>query len=85
MAIQVEGVYRNGRIELLEQPENVAEETRAVVTFVPADEEAERQARQEAWDRLMARFQEGIDFGGAPYPSREELHERVDRYASRRR
>jgi hypothetical protein len=34
MLISVEGVYRNGKVELKELPANVNEETRVIVTFV---------------------------------------------------
>lgn len=34
MLTSVEGVYRNGKIELTELPDNVREETRVIVTFV---------------------------------------------------
>lgn len=37
MLTTVEGVYRNGQVELTESPENVAEETQVIVTFLPAD------------------------------------------------
>lgn len=38
MAISVEGVYRNGRVELIENPNNVSEGTCAIVTFVPSND-----------------------------------------------
>jgi hypothetical protein len=34
MLTTVEGVYRDGRIELKSLPSNVAEETKVIVTFV---------------------------------------------------
>ncbi len=34
MLISVEGVYRNGKVELREKPANVNEEMRVIVTFV---------------------------------------------------
>jgi hypothetical protein len=39
MLTRVEGIYRNGRIELAELPANVLEETRAIVTFIEPEEE----------------------------------------------
>ena len=33
MTVSIEGVYRNGKIELAEVPEDVPDETRVVVTF----------------------------------------------------
>ena len=38
MFTSVQGVFRNGKIELLEQPENVQEETQVIVTFLHKDE-----------------------------------------------
>ncbi len=34
MLTSVEGVYRNGKIELAEPPSNVRDETRVIVTFL---------------------------------------------------
>ncbi len=34
MLISVRGVYRHGKIELVEQPSNIRDETRVVVTFL---------------------------------------------------
>jgi hypothetical protein len=38
MLTSVEGIYRNGRVELIEQPAHVDEGTRVIVTFVRSDE-----------------------------------------------
>lgn len=38
MLTSVEGVYRNGRVELIENPNNVPEGTWVIVTFVRAGE-----------------------------------------------
>ena len=35
MSTTIEGIYRNGKIELSETPSNVCEGTRIVVTFLP--------------------------------------------------
>jgi hypothetical protein len=40
MLPSVEGIYRNGRIELTELPDNVTEETRVIVTFIGSNIEA---------------------------------------------
>lgn len=37
MLTTVEGIYRDGRVELKSLPSNVAEETKVIVTFVDAD------------------------------------------------
>ncbi|MCZ7569433.1 MAG: hypothetical protein M5U01_12750 [Ardenticatenaceae bacterium] len=34
MLISVQGVYRHGKIELTEQPSNIRDETRVIVTFL---------------------------------------------------
>jgi hypothetical protein len=36
MLTSVEGVYRDGKIELVEQPANVRDDTRVIVTFLRA-------------------------------------------------
>lgn len=37
MLTSVEGVYRNGRVELVESPTDVIEGARVIVTFVPSN------------------------------------------------
>ncbi|NJN60048.1 MAG: hypothetical protein HC879_22495 [Leptolyngbyaceae cyanobacterium SL_5_9] len=38
MLVSVEGVYRNGRVELTESPNNIPEGTSVIVTFVKSNE-----------------------------------------------
>lgn len=38
MLTSVEGIYRNGRVELIEQPTDACEGARVIVTFVRSDE-----------------------------------------------
>lgn len=38
MLTSVEGIYRNGRVELIEQPADACEGARVIVTFVKPDE-----------------------------------------------
>lgn len=38
MLVSVEGVYRNGRVELTENPNNIPEGTSVIVTFVKSNE-----------------------------------------------
>lgn len=38
MLTSVEGVYRNGQIELTELPSSIPEETRVIVTFMKSDD-----------------------------------------------
>ena len=37
MLTSVEGIYYNGRVELVESPNNVLEGARVIVTFVPSN------------------------------------------------
>ena len=78
MSMTVKGVYRNGRIVLRETPKGV-EEAEVVVTFPdtamsPVDATAREALRQLALTRLR---EGGWNLGGAPYPSRDELHDRT--------
>jgi hypothetical protein len=77
--LTVEGIYRDGKIELSERPESVEATARVLVTFLPAPEAPPVSAvdRETLRLRAIARMREGIHFGGPPYPSREELHERT--------
>jgi uncharacterized SAM-dependent methyltransferase len=38
MLTSVEGVYRHGRVELAELPDNISDETRVIVTFLQPGE-----------------------------------------------
>jgi hypothetical protein len=38
MLVSVQGIYRNGRIDLIENPNNMPEGTRVIVTFVESSE-----------------------------------------------
>jgi hypothetical protein len=81
----IEGIYRDGKVELAVQPTNVTE-ARVMVIFLPVEQKAEEkdkpvqdpeEARRAARQRLLARLEQGIPFGGPPYPKREELYDRV--------
>lgn len=69
----VEGIYKDGEVELLERPEGLRE-ARVIVTFLPLapGEPAFREARS----RLLGRMRAGISLGGPPYPRREEIYDR---------
>jgi hypothetical protein len=79
--LTVEGVYRNGKLELVEEPVGV-EEARVLVVFLPAkgkgttSEERDREALRQA---AFSDMEQGIDLGGPPYPRREELYDRFRR------
>jgi hypothetical protein len=83
--LTVPGIYKDGKIELIERPDHVDEAARVLVTFLPAsgspdikttDEGLERETLRQ---RAFARMKDGIHLGGPPYPKREELYDRFDR------
>jgi hypothetical protein len=85
--LTIAGVYRDGKVELAERPADVTE-ARVVVVFLPVERKAEEQTelvqdpeetRPAARQRLLTRLEQGIPFGGPPYPTRDELYNRIDR------
>jgi hypothetical protein len=83
--LTVQGIYKNGKVELIEQPEHVDEAARVLVTFLPASGAREKTTSCESDDRealrqqAFARMKEGIHLGGPPYPKREDLYDRSGR------
>jgi hypothetical protein len=83
--LTVEGIYRDGKVELAERPEHVNEAARVLVTFLPPNGSREKSIIGESQDReslrqqAFARMKDGMHLGGPPYPTREELHDRFDR------
>ncbi len=83
--VTVEGIYKDGKVELAERPDRVDETSRVLVTFLPPNEPREKaivgesQAREALRQQAFARMKEGIHLGGPPYPKREELYDRFDR------
>jgi hypothetical protein len=83
--LTVEGIYRDGKVELTERPSHVDESTRVLVTFLPSDGAGEPLRKDQTEDRetlrqqAFAQMRQGIHLGGRPYASREELHDRFDR------
>jgi hypothetical protein len=83
----VEGVYRDGKVELTETPAGV-EEARVMVVFLPASSAGATEtppagseaARRAAAERLLTRMRKGYHLGGGrPYTKREELYDRLER------
>jgi hypothetical protein len=76
--LTVEGIYKDGKVELAEHPKLVEDSARVLVTFLPPSdaELAGENFRKELRRRAFARMREGIDLGGPPYPSREEIYDR---------
>jgi len=83
--LTVEGIYRDGKVELTERPDHVDEAVRVLVTFLPPNGSREKtvmvegQHRETLRQQAFARMKEGIHLGGPPYPKREELYDRFDR------
>ena len=81
--LTIEGVYRDGKVELAERPEGVGESARVLVVFLPPPAQpgpTPEDLRREAGRRLRSLLSEGLPLGGPPYPSREDLHDRVNRF-----
>jgi hypothetical protein len=74
--VEIEGEYnKNGRIKLSRKPTGVRVPARVVVRFVDAEEsDAGEEVRKAAVEKMLARMRGGIDFGGPPYPTREEIY-----------
>jgi hypothetical protein len=83
--LTVEGIYKDGKVELTERPDHVDEAARVLVTFLPPNGSRENtmmvegQHRETLRQQAFARMKEGIHLGGPPYPKREELYDRFDR------
>jgi hypothetical protein len=83
--LTVEGIYKDGKVELKERPDHIEEAARVLVTFLPRNGSGEKSMIAEGQDRetlrqqAFARMKAGIHLGGHPYPKREELHDRFDR------
>jgi hypothetical protein len=85
--LTIKGVYRAGKVEFSERPEGVGEDVPVLVTFPTtettpietATTQISDQTRRDAAERFLTRLQDGIPFGGPPYPKREELYDRFDR------
>ena len=83
--LTVEGIYKNGKIELTERPPHVDDSARVLVTFLPPGDSGGRLPGEQIQDheklrqQAFAQMKEGIHAGGPPYPRREELHDRYDR------
>ncbi len=83
--LTIEGIYKDGKVELAERPDRVDEAARVLVTFLPANSSLEEktivegQSRETLRQQAFARMKKGFHLGGPPYPKREELYDRLDR------
>jgi hypothetical protein len=82
--LTVEGIYRDGKVELIEPPTQVDEDARVLVTFLPAVDSRGQAPGERTPDhetlrqQAFAQMKEGLHLDGPPYPRREELHDRFD-------
>jgi hypothetical protein len=80
--LTVEGIYKDGKVEHPELPGTIDSPSQVIVTFLPAlklavgSDPGVVENRETIRLRVIARMRDGIHFGGPPYPSREELHDR---------
>jgi hypothetical protein len=83
--LTVEGIYKNGKVELTERPTQVDDAARVLVTFLPVRNSRETllgehlQEHETLRQQAFAQMKEGIHLGGPPYPRREELYDRFGR------
>lgn len=75
MVTTIEGIYENGRVELLQRPSGV-ERARVYVTFIPDGPTQQAEGGNEAVEQWLNFLREGMALGGPPYPTRDELNDR---------
>ena len=81
--LTLEGIYEDGQIALGEKPVGV-HRARVMVTFLPEDDPATKEAaRRAAGARMIAQMKEGLDFGGSF--DRAEIYEERMRQLDERR
>jgi len=81
--ITIEGIYRNGHVELAERPQGVRQ-ARVVVTFLRDDAAGDRAIRHEAGRRLLEDMKQGLSFGGVRFDRQELDDERIRALDERR-
>ena len=84
--LTVQGIYKDGKVELIEKPDHVDGAARLLLTFLPATDSPENTTsrttleREALRQRAFARMKEGFHLGGPPYPARADLYDRSDRF-----
>src|SRR5262249_22917777 len=79
--LTVEGVYKDGKVELSERPRQVDNPARVLVTFLPAEGPSAGPSsgwfvgRETLRQQAFAQMKEGLHLGGPPYPKRQELYD----------
>lgn len=81
--VAVEGVYRNGRVELPEYHSEM-EGTKVVVTFLNEKSEDEAERRKKAGQVLLESMRKGLNFGGEGINRNEMYDERMNELDARR-
>lgn len=78
----VKGYYRDGCVELTEQPEGI-QEAEVIVTFLSKNGETQHE-RAKAVDEMVDQMKEGFPFAGKGYSKRVEIYEeRLERFFRR--
>ena len=78
--LTLDGIYKNGKVELCE-PACGVDEPRVTVTFLDTDAKKSAERREELRQRFFARLRRGVDFGDEPISTREELYaDRLNRF-----
>ena len=81
----VEGIYKDGRVELPERLEGYSEGARIRFMILDVDHAtagtSEPRTREELRQQAFAQMERGINLGGPAYPTREEIYdERLRRF-----
>jgi hypothetical protein len=74
----VEGIFKEGKVELSERPAHAPSPSRVIVTFLPEAPEAPKGPpaassgdRDALRRRLFETMERGLSLGGTPYPTRD--------------
>ena len=81
--LTIDGIYRNGQVELSEMPVGV-DESRVKVTFINETEDEAAAKRRAAGRKLIELLQQGASYGGDKF-NREEIYEERMQELDRRR
>ncbi len=81
--LALEGVYRNGKVELSESPSEM-EGAKVVVMFLNEKSEDEAERRKKAGQALLESMRKGLNFGGEGINRNEMYEERMNELDARR-
>lgn len=78
MSRTVKGVYRNGQVRLLETPEGLEDGDVAVTLTNLRQDRVQGASLEDRRQRALIWLRGGgWNLGGAPYPTRDDLHDRT--------